>query len=30
MDQGGDQYRVELDRVKNALFALEEQSSVVT
>ena len=30
MDQGGDQYRVELDRVKNALFALEEQSSVAT
>ena len=30
MDQGGDQYRTELDRVKNALFALEEQSSVAT
>jgi putative methionine-R-sulfoxide reductase with GAF domain len=30
LDQGGDQYRVELDRVKNALFALEEQSSVAT
>ncbi len=30
MDQGGDQYRAELDRVKNALFALEEQSSVAT
>ena len=30
MDQGGDQYRSELDRVKNALFALEEQSSVAT
>lgn len=30
MDQGGDQYRTELERVKNALFALEEQSSVAT
>lgn len=30
MDQGGDQYRSELERVKNALFALEEQSSVAT
>jgi len=30
MDQGGDQYRVEIERVKNALFALEEQSSVAT
>jgi len=30
MDQGGDEYRTELDRVKNALFALEEQSSVAT
>lgn len=30
MDQGGDTYRAELDRVKNALFALEEQSSVAT
>ena len=30
MDQGGDQYRIELERVKTALFALEEQSSVAT
>lgn len=30
MDKGGDQYRTELERVKNALFALEEQSSVAT
>src|SRR5262245_6319372 len=30
MDHGGDQYRNELERVKNALFALEEQSSVAT
>jgi transcriptional regulator with GAF, ATPase, and Fis domain len=30
MDHGGDQYRSELERVKNALFALEEQSSVAT
>lgn len=30
MDKGGDQYRSELERVKNALFALEEQSSVAT
>jgi signal transduction protein with GAF and PtsI domain len=30
MDQGGDQYRVEIERVKSALFALEEQSSVAT
>jgi transcriptional regulator with GAF, ATPase, and Fis domain len=30
MDQGGDQYRTELERVRSALFALEEQSSVAT
>jgi transcriptional regulator with GAF, ATPase, and Fis domain len=30
LDHGGDQYRSELERVKNALFALEEQSSVAT
>ena len=30
LDAGGDQYRSELERVKNALFALEEQSSVAT
>ena len=30
MDHGSDQYRTELERVKNALFALEEQSSVAT
>ena len=30
MDQGGDQHRSELERIKNALFALEEQSSVAT
>jgi transcriptional regulator with GAF, ATPase, and Fis domain len=30
LDEGGDEYRVELERVKHALFALEEQSSVAT